>query len=413
MTTAASGNSGADIRANIVAAEIDGGRIADNIVMFARLLRAAGLPAGPDKTALATEAVLAVGIDDPKRFYWTLHAVFVSRRVEHDIFNQAFVMFWRDPGFLDQLMSLMLPTARSGQAPDDKALSRRMAEALFASRGEEAPRHEEQVDLRATGSWSDRTRFQDKDFEQMSAAELRETRRQIAALALPFERLRSRRFAPVSAHGRLDLRRMLRDMAARGPDYLRPAFRRRRWVRPPIVVLCDISGSMDTYARVFLHFIYALTNDRDRVHAFLFGTELTPVSRLMKDRDPDAALARVSAQVRDWAGGTRIGDCLQAFNRDWARRISAQNATVLLFTDGLDRAGGEGIGRAARKLAANSRRLIWLNPLLRSDDYAPLAQGAQALAPHVDEIRRCHNLNSLSALAEALAGDGPVARRTP
>jgi len=407
-----SGNA-ADIQANIVASEVDGGRIADNIAMFARLLRAAGLPAGPDKTTLATQAVLAVGIDDPKRFYWTLHSVFVARRAEHDLFNQAFVMFWRDPGFLDQLMSLMLPTARSGQAPDDKALSTRMAEALFASRGSEAPRAEDEIELHTTGSWSGQARFQAKDFEQMSAAELREARRQIAAMTLPFERLRSRRFAQVSTRGRLDMRRMLRDMSARGPDYLRPAFRRRRWVRPPIIVLCDISGSMDTYARIFLHFIYALTNDRDRVHAFLFGTELTPVSRLLKDRDPDAALARVSSRVRDWSGGTRIGDCLRNFNRHWARRISAQNATVLLFTDGLDRAGGEGVDRAARKLAANSRRLIWLNPLLRSEDYAPLAEGAKALAPQVDEIRTCHNLGSLAALADALAGDTAAARRTP
>ncbi len=403
----------AEIQANIVAAQVDGGRIADNIAMFARLLRAAGLPAGPDKTVLATQAALAVGIDDPKRFYWTLHAVFVARRAEHELFNQAFVMFWRDPGILDQLMSLMLPTARSGRAPDDKALSRRIAEALFASRGSEAPRIEEQIDLRATGSWSDRAEFKQKDFEQMSAAELRDARRRIAALSLPFERLRSRRFASVSARGRLDLRRMLRDMAARGPDYLRPAFRRRRWVRPPIIVLCDISGSMDTYARIFLHFIYALTNDRDRVHAFLFGTELTPVSHLLRDRDPDAALARVSGRVHDWSGGTRIGDCLRDFNQHWARRICAQNATVLLFTDGLDRAGGKGIDRAARRLAANSRRLVWLNPLLRSETYAPLATGAKALAPHVDEIRACHNLDSLAALASALAADVAAGRRRP
>jgi len=402
----------ADIQANIVASEVDGGRIADNIAMFARLLRAAGLPAGPDKTTLATEAVLAVGIDDPKRFYWTLHSVFVARRAEHDLFNQAFVMFWRDPGFLDQLMSLMLPTARANQAQDDKALSRRMAEALFASRGSEAPRAEEQIEVHATGSWSGRARCQQKDFEQMSAAELREARRQIAAMTLPFERLRSRRFAQVSTRGTLDMRRMLRDMSARGPDYLRPAFRRRRWVRPPIIVLCDISGSMDTYARIFLHFIYALTNDRDRVHAFLFGTELTPISRLLKDRDPDAALLRVSGRVRDWSGGTRIGDCLRDFNQHWSRRISAQSATVLLFTDGLDRAGGEGLDRAARKLAANSRRLIWLNPLLRSADYAPLAEGAKALAPHVDEARACHNLSSLAALATALSADTAAGRRT-
>jgi hypothetical protein len=181
-----------------------------------------------------------------------------------------------------------------------------------------------------------------------------------------------------------------------------PLFKKRRMRRPPLVVLCDISGSMDAYARLFLHFLYALMNGGERVSSFLFGTRLTNITRNLRNRDPDAALAKVAAQVSDWSGGTRIGESLAAFNRLWARRVLGQNATVLLFTDGLDRAGGEGIADAARRLRASSRRLIWLNPLLRYEQYAPLAAGATELERHVSELRPCHNLSSLAGLAAAL-----------
>ena len=160
---------------------------------------------------------------------------------------------------------------------------------------------------------------------------------------------------------------------------------------------------MDSYARIFLHFLYAVTNARDRVHSFLFGTRLTHITRMLRDRDPDAALARVAREVPDWSGGTRIGDTLTRFNHIWARRVLGQNALVLLITDGLDRAGGAEVGSAARRLASSCRRLIWLNPLLRYDDYQPLASGARELARHVGEIRPCHNLASLADLIGALS----------
>ncbi len=394
------------LQANLVAADIDGGRIAENIVMFARLLRSAGLAVGPQKVVLATQAVMAAGLDSQKTLYWTLHAVFVNKRSEREIFNQAFVMFWRDPGFIEQMMSLMVPGLKGMPAADDKAMSRRLAESLFKNNAGNAPQAEDLVEVDAAETFSQDEILRGKDFDQMSAEELARAKRSIERLRMPFEEIRTRRYTPARRGEKLDIRKMLRDSSAKGGDHLLPAYRSRAWKRPPIVVLCDISGSMDTYARVFLHFLYSLTNDRDRVHSFLFGTRLTNITRQLKYRDPDVAIARVTKDVVDWSGGTRIGHSLTEFNRKWARRVLGQNALVLLFTDGLDREGGEGIAAEARRLAGSCRRLIWLNPLMRFDRYAPIAAGARVLADHASEMRSCHNVNSLEDLARALSKDG-------
>lgn len=389
---------------NLVASHVDGGRIAENVVQFARLLRAAGLPVGPEKTVRATQAVLAAGLESPQTLYWALHAVLVNRRSEREIFNQAFAMFWRDPGYLEQMLSLMLPQTRPDQTPQttDSALSRRMSESLFKSRQDQTPAQEDKLEFEAHATWSSSEMLRAKDFEQMSADELRAARRAIERMRLPLEEIRTRRLEPARRGPRLDLRRILRESGGKGRDHLVPHYRRIRWRRPPVVVLCDISGSMDAYARVLLHFLYALTNDRDRVHTFLFGTRLTNVTRSLRSKDPDVAIAKASKEVVDWSGGTRIGVCLEEFNRRWARRVLGQNALVLLFTDGLDREGAEGLETAARRLAASCRKLVWLNPLLRYDGYAPLAAGAKALAPHVHEMRSCHNLRTLEELARRL-----------
>ena len=389
---------------NLVAGAVDGSRIAENILQFTRLLRAAGLAVGPEKAVRATEAVLAAGLDNPKTLYWALHAVLVNRRAEREIFDQAFVLFWRDPGYLEQMLSLMLPQTRPDQQPEqaESALSRRIAESLFKSRQDTAPKAPDKLEFDAHETWSASELLRAKDFEQMSADELKAARRAIEHLRLPLEVIRTRRFEPSGRGPRLDLRRMLRETGAKGTDHLLPRYKRPRWRRPPVIVLCDISGSMDTYARVLLHFLYGLTNDRDRVHTFLFGTRLTNITRTLRCKDPDVAIARASKDVLDWSGGTRIGACLDEFNRRWARRVLGQNALVLLFTDGLDREGAHGLDTAARRLAANCRRLVWLNPLMRYDGYAPLAAGASALAAHVHERRSCHNLRTLEDLAASL-----------
>jgi uncharacterized protein len=395
---------------NLVASRVDGGRIGENIVQFVRLLRAAGLPVGPEKTVRATEAVLAAGLDNPKTLYWALHAVLVNKRSEREIFNQAFVMFWRDPGYLEQMLSLMLPQMRPDQPQEqtDSALSRRMSESLFKNRQDKAPQEPDKLELEAHETWSSSEILRSKDFEQMGADELKAARKAIEKLHLPLDEIRTRRFEPSARGQRLDLRRILRETGTKGSDHIRPHYKRPRWRRPPVVVLCDISGSMDAYARILLHFLYALTNDRDRVHTFLFGTRLSNITRALKSKDPDVAISKAAKDVVDWSGGTRIGACLDEFNRRWARRVLGQNALVLLFTDGLDREGAEGLEVAARRLSASCRRLVWLNPLMRYDAYAPLAAGAKALSAHVHEMRSCHNLQTLEDLAESL---GPGHRR--
>lgn len=209
MTVAStSGNGGEAIAnrpvrldANLIAAEVDGGRIAENILYFARLLRASGVPVGPDKVLLATRAVIAAGIRDQRTLYWTLHAVFVSRVTEREVFNQAFVMFWRDPGYIDQMRSLMLPSLRADAAPDDKALSRRVSESLFKHADRPAPQQDDLVEIEAEGTFSDVERLQSKDFEQMSAAELARARVAIRRMALPFDEIRMRRSEPSAARG--------------------------------------------------------------------------------------------------------------------------------------------------------------------------------------------------------------------
>jgi uncharacterized protein len=391
--------------ANIVAAAADGGRIAENIVGFARILREAGLPIGPQKVIEATDAVLAAGIESPTILYWTLHSVFVSRPQEREIFNQAFHLIWRDPGYLQQLLSVMVPNLRGGASAPRDAMARRLADSLFLRREAQHAVEREKLQIDARGTASELEALASKDFEQMTADELRLARRVIADLAAALAKRRTRRFVASQRQGeRLDLRRMLRAAGTRGLEGMLPLYRERQKRAPPLAVLCDISGSMESYARLFLHFLYALINEGERVHAFLFGTRLTNVTRILRDRDPDAAIAKVATAVEDWSGGTRIGESLHGFNKLWARRVLAQNATVLLFTDGLDRSAGEGIAREARRLRASCRKLIWLNPLLRYEDYAPLAAGAAELSRHVSEFRACHDLNSIADLAAALSG---------
>src|SRR6185369_2536727 len=177
---------------------------------------------------------------------------------------------------------------------------------------------------------------------------------------------------------------------------------------PPLVVLCDISGSMSRYSRLFLHFMHSTTNDRDRVYTFVFGTRLTNITRYLRYRDVDLALDRVAEIVADWSGGTRIGKCLAEFNRLWSRRVLGQGAVVLFVSDGLDRDAASGLAREMERLHKSCRRLIWLNPLLRYDRFQPKSLGIRAILPHVDEFRPAHNLASLAELVAALNGPAPI-----
>lgn len=389
----------------------EGGKLVANLMHFARVLRAAGLPIGPGKVIDAVEAVRAVGIESREDFYWTLHAVFVNRRDQRALFDQAFHIFWRNPKLLERMMALLLPTVRRPEEERQaEPLSRRLAEALAAERpgrgaGEEEPPEPELI-ADAAMTYSDREILQKMDFEQMSTEEMRAAKEVMARMRLPLMEVPMRRFRADPAGARIDMRATLRaSLRAGGKDI---ALRRRspRERHPPLVVLCDISGSMSRYSRMLLYFLHALTNDRDRVYTFLFGTRLTNITRHLRERDVDMALDRVADAVDDWSGGTRIGACLRTFNRSWSRRVLGQGAVILFISDGLDRDAGEGLAEEMERLHKSCRRLIWLNPLLRYEGFEPKSLGMKAILPHVDEFRTVHSLESLTQLADVLGEAG-------
>jgi uncharacterized protein with von Willebrand factor type A (vWA) domain len=394
------------------------GRLAENILFFARTLRAAGLPVGPGKTLEAVKAVQSVGIERRDDFYWTLHAVFVNRRDQQEIFDQSFHMFWRNPRILERMMGLMLPeVADSGASKQEQEkINRRVAEAFAKQTGNEESeggeqQEEDKVEIDAALTFSAREVLQEMDFEQMSAEEIEEAKRAIQTMRLPLEEIPTRRFRPDKRGSRADLRASLRSALRGGGDIIPLRWKERQKRRPPLVILCDISGSMARYSRMVLHFMHRLTNDRDRVHSFVFGTRLTNITRPLRNRDIDIALEKISEDVADWSGGTRIGACLHDFNREWSRRVLGQGAVVLLITDGLDRESAEGLAEEMERLHKSCRRLIWLNPLLRWDGYAPKSMGAQTMIRHVDELRTVHNLKGLKDLADALSRETPGRRK--
>jgi uncharacterized protein with von Willebrand factor type A (vWA) domain len=384
---------------------IEAGRLAENVMFFARTLRAAGLPIGPGRVIDALRAIEAVGIGTREDLYWTLHAVFVNRRDQQPLYDQAFHIFWRNPQLLERMLQTMLPSVSvpRDEAEKGEEILRRLAEALAGRQNEQTGQEpEDKVEFDAAMTFSARELLQGMDFEKMTNAEMDEAKRMIAAMRLPIMALPTRRFFPDRHGRRVDIRATLR-ASLRGGGTIPLQYKRRRRRHPPLVVLCDISGSMSRYSRMMLHFMHAVTNDRDRVHCFLFGTRLNNITRALRQRDVDIALANVAAKVEDWSGGTRIGGCIAEFNAVWSRRVLGQGAVVLLITDGLDREGAQGLAEEMERLHKSCRRLIWLNPLLRFEGYEPKAQGAQAILPHVDDFRPVHNLESIAELGAVLS----------
>jgi uncharacterized protein with von Willebrand factor type A (vWA) domain len=379
------------------------GRLAENILYFARALRAAGIPVGPGAVLDALEAVKTAGVGTRDDFYWTLHSVFVKRHEHTVLFDQAFRIFFRRRGYVDQLLSMMLPQAPSSAPQPPQAGATRIHEALFSGLDDKLKK-EREIELDARLTVSDREVLQKKDFAQMTGAEIAAAKEAMKRLVMPLAEVRTRRLAP-HAHGHLiDLRRTLRASLKGGGDFIDLKFIGPKTKPPPLVALLDISGSMSQYSRIFLHFLHALTDARKRVHTFLFGTRLTNVTRALRERDPDDALASCSASVPDWSGGTRIASSLHAFNRQWARRVLGQGAVVLLITDGLERDADDSLQFEIDRLHRSCRRLVWLNPLLRFEGFEARARGIRTMLPNVDEFRPIHNLDSMADLVGSLSG---------
>lgn len=396
------------------------GRLAENVAHFVHALRRAGVKVGSSQLHTALDAVRVAGFTERGDFYWVLRSTLITNPAHFETFHQVFRLFWRTPDYIEKMMEIMLPVLQT-LAPDrgpSKAAERRAKEALADDAGD-APaeaQEREQLELDARLSWSQAELIRSKDFEQMSADEIATAAAAIRRLVLPAPPLRTRRLVASQRGRRPDMRAMLRRSLRKGGEIDRLMLRRPGTRPPGLVVLCDVSGSMSVYSRMMMHFLHALTwtpnTGWGRVHAFTFGTRLTNITRALAHKDVDRALDALGHEVSDWEGGTRIGAALHAFNRDWSRRVLGQGAVVMLITDGLERGGLEELDREAERLALSSRRLIWLNPLLRWEAFEAKAGGIRTLLPHVDSFHACHSLDTIRDLATALATAGDGARRT-
>jgi uncharacterized protein with von Willebrand factor type A (vWA) domain len=381
--------------------------LSSNVMHFARLLRRAGLPVGPAETIAAQNALTQIDLASKTEARTALRAVMIHRHEHQEVFDQAFALFWRDPSAAEQAAAMALLDAQKKKPEKPPPAARRVAEA-FTNPNAPKPKPEEEPPIHdAALTVSDQERLQTMDFDAMSAAEIEDAKKEIRRLTLPLDMRPTRSMRPDPAGPVMDLRRTIRSSLRQGGEILTIARNRRQTRPPPLVVLCDISGSMGRYAQILLHFLHAVTNHRDRVHVFLFGTRLTNVTRQLRARDPEVAFQMVSHAVPDWSGGTRIGEALDRFNKLWARRVLGQGAIVLLITDGLDRDGAVGLAENMDRLHRSSRRLIWLNPLLRWSGFEPKSQGIRAMLPHVDEFRPVHNLASLRTLVDLLSRPAP------
>lgn len=387
------------------------GRLVDNVTFFARTLRKAGLPVGPAHVIDAVIALEVSGIANRDDLYWTFHAIFVHKHEHRVLFDEAFRIYWRNRGLVEKMLSILSPVAPPrGETEKPRAGQTRISQAFEATKERQNQPEKPQIEVDASFTVSGQELLRSKDFAQMTAQEIDEAKRALRALTLQMDKIRTRRQAS-APRGRMDPRRTLRASLRSGGHMIDLKHRARLEKVPPLVALCDISGSMSNYTRLLLHFLHAATEQRRDVHTFLFGTRLTNVTRQLRMKDPDEALAACSAGVEDWSGGTRIATALRDFNINWSRRTLSGQPTVLLITDGLERDTDEDLDREMDRLHRSCRHLIWLNPLLRFDGFQAKARGIRAMLPHVDEFRATHSLEAVADLVAALSGkpEGPKA----
>ena len=385
-----------------------GEKLSDNVLYFARVLRSAGIPIGSGRILEAIEAINKIGLADKSIFYWALHSVFVHKNEHREIFDQTFKIFWKNPRLLEKMMQLALPKLNTGTPETSYADINRRVQEAFNTDNISEDNHvdastEDELEFDAVMTYSESELLQGMDFEQMSSDEINKAKKVIAQMNLSIPQVKSRRFKSSSLRRKIDLRQSLKGANKFCGEYIPLRYKSRKDKNPPIIAICDVSGSMSRYSRMLLHFMHVLTTLRNDVHTFLFGTRLTNVTRFLRFKDVDEALAATSSAVEDWSGGTRIGDCLKEFNFNWSRRVLGPGAIVLFITDGLDRGGGIGLSKQIKLIQKSSKRLIWLNPLQRYEEFAPKPTGVKAILPHVDEFRPIHSLESMDQLVNALS----------
>lgn len=367
----------------------------DHFLAFGRMLRQFGVPVDPRQMIDLLAALAYVEIGRHEDVYLTCRSLLVRRREDLPVFDEAWTFFWAAQR-QGAPVGLALPDA----PVKELRIPRRLQRQRDHSPDESQAREEHEIEIQMSYSQSEQLR--QKDFAQFTAEEMDQARELMAQITYRIARRPVRRFTPGRGR-RIDARRTLRATLRSGGEAVTLLHRRRKLKQRPLVVLCDISGSMDRYSRMLIQFVHTISAGLRSVETFVFGTRLTRITRLLEHKDIDEAVALVGANVLDWGGGTRIGDAIKTFNFAWGRRVLGRGAVVLLISDGWDRGDPALLGYEVARLQRTSHRLIWLSPLLGMPGYQPLTRGLQAALPNVDDFLPVHNLRSLQELGAKLA----------
>ena len=386
------------------------GHILPNLLRFVEMLRRLGLDVGSGNVLDLVRALAHVEIGRRGEFYQTARSIFVHRKQDIPLFDEAFQVFWRKPATGSTGMDLRsMGEQRRFRKPQVSAGGDNEPDDLLSGEGNPDDDSVQRIDL--TRTYSAQEVLRQKDFADFNGREMAEAQRMMAALQWDLGRRLTRRMVPGDG-GQLDLRRTVRRNLKYGGELLELASKKPKARPRSLVLICDVSGSMERYTRMFLHFIHTIALGQERLEAFLFATRLTRITRHLRYRSIDQAIDEVAKAVPDWAGGTRIGEAVKTFNYQWLRRVLRGQSVVLIISDGWDRGDPELLSRETSRLQRSCHRLIWLNPLLGSPDYQPLTVGMQAALPYVDDFLPVHNLTSLEALASRLSSLSPQ-RGTP
>ena len=381
------------------------GKLADNIAGFGRTLRRAGVRVDSSRIALATHAAVAVGVNHKEDISAALEAVMVSREQDRIVFRELFDAYFRNPDVAAKLLAQLLPSAEGKAEPSKRRPRVREALSPQNAYGQQAkPKQEDQkVEFDAAMTASSLDRLKHADFNSLSGSEYRLVERLARDVRLPLPHFASRRTRPAAAGARIHWPGVMHEASQTGGELVRLPRLARREQPLPLLILVDVSGSMERYARLLLAFLHAATRRHPRRDVFAFGTHLTDLTPAFKVADTDDMLAHASAAIDDFAGGTQLGDSLATLRRQHARRLVGRRTLVLIITDGLDTGEPAELTQELAWLRRRSRRLLWLNPLLRFEGYAPLARGAAALHSQVHGMVAVHNVSKLEDLAASLA----------
>jgi uncharacterized protein with von Willebrand factor type A (vWA) domain len=377
------------------------GQFLHNLLLFGRVLRRLGLDINPGRMMDLVSALEHIEIGKRSDFFYAARTLLVHDREDLPLFDEAFEFFWRKPSERWDVEWQGLTRRRKPQGP--VVTHPPLKEAPPQNDNSTSSSSQEMTVIEVTRTYSDRELLRHKNFAEMNAEESEAVKKMISGLLWKVSERRTRRHRPGKGH-LIDLRRTLRRSLRSEGEIFSWSYREPKLKPRPLIVIADISGSMERYTRLLLHFIYGMKAALSQpVEAFVFSTRLTRITRPLQIRDLDLALKNVGLLVNDWAGGTRIGESLKTFNFDWGRRVLGRGAVVLIISDGWDRGDVDLLKREMARLKRNCHRLIWLNPLLGAPDYEPLTRGIQAALPNIDHFLPVHNLASLEDLAVRLA----------